>query len=628
MKHLFLVTIFLFLGSNSLFAQYAIGHTTITFNDAGRTGGFGSGGGAGRQIQSEIYYPAVTAGNNTAVVNGSFPVIVFGHGFVMSWDAYQNIWEELVPEGYILVFPRTEGGFSPVHNEFALDLALCVNKMQALNSNSSSLFFNHVSSKSALMGHSMGGGASILAAANNSTIETVIGLAPAETTPSAITAAVQVTVPALIFSGSADGVTPPNDHHIPIYNSLSSLCKYFISITGGAHCYFANSNFNCDFGEGVSSTGISISRAQQHAILFEYILPWLDYKLKNNCTAAATFTNSLNADTDITFQEDCSIPAPVISASGSSTICEGDNLQLNSVAVLNWSTGSTGTSIVVNSAGTYFGTDANCQISNSIIVTVNEIDSVTQVISLCNGQTYSIGTNTYTTNGNYFDVLTGSNNCDSVVNTQLTFSNATQSTDVQNTCGPITWIDGNVYSTNNNSATYTIVGGSAFGCDSVITLNLTIQSVDITVANNGSQLSSAASGAIFQWLDCNASFSEILGATSSSYSPTANGNYALEVTQNGCTDTSSCMLVSSISIEENNFIDVSIFPNPTDNLINIEITESNIELSIYSVLGELIYHSVNNTSGIIQIDLGSATGMYIVELNANGIRRQYKVIKK
>ena len=628
MKHLFLVTIFLFLGSNSLFAQYAIGHTTITFNDASRTGGFGSGGGAGRQIQSEIYYPAVTAGTNTAVVNGSFPVIVFGHGFVMSWDAYQNIWEELVPEGYILVFPRTEGGFSPVHNEFALDLALCVNKMQALNSNSSSLFFNHVSTKSALMGHSMGGGASILAAANNSTIETVIGLAPAETTPSAITAAVQVTVPALIFSGSADGVTPPIDHHIPIYNSLSSLCKYFISITGGAHCYFANSNFNCDFGEGVSSTGISISRAQQHAILFEYILPWLDYKLKNNCTSAATFTSTLNADTDITFQEDCSIPAPVISASGSSTICEGDNLQLNSVAVLNWSTGSTGTSITVNSAGTYFGTDANCQISNSINVTVNEIDSVTQVISLCNGQTYSIGTNTYTTNGNYFDVLTGSNNCDSVVNTQLTFSNATQSTDVQNSCGPITWIDGNVYSTNNNSATHTIVGGSAFGCDSVITLNLTIQSVDATVANNGSQLSSAASGATFQWLDCNASFSEILGETSSSYSPTANGNYALEVTQNGCTDTSSCMLITSISIEENNFIDVNIFPNPTDDLINIEITEPNIELSIYSVLGELIYHSVNNSSGIIQIDLGSASGMYIVELNANGIRRQYKVIKK
>ena len=628
MKHLFLVAIFLFLGSTTLFAQHAIGHTTITFNDASRTGGFGSGGGAGRQIQSEIYYPAVTAGNNTAVVNGSFPVIVFGHGFVMSWDAYQNIWEELVPEGYILVFPRTEGGFSPVHNEFALDLALCVNKMQALNSNSSSLFFNHVSTKSALMGHSMGGGASILAAANNTTIETVIGLAPAETSPSAITAAVQVTVPALIFSGSSDGVTPPNDHHVPIYNSLSSLCKYFISITGGAHCYFANSNFNCDFGEGASSTGISITRAQQHAILFEYILPWLDYKLKNNCTSAATFTSTLNADIDITFQEDCSIPAPVISASGSSTICEGDNLQLNSVAVLNWSTGSTGTSITVNAAGTYFGTDANCQISNSINVTVNEIDSVTQVISLCNGQSYSIGTNTYTTNGNYFDVLTGSNNCDSVVNTQLTFSNATQSTDVQNTCGPITWIDGNVYSTNNNSATYTIVGGSAFGCDSVITLNLTIQSVDVSVTNNGSQLSSAASGATFQWLDCNASFSEILGETSSSYSPTANGNYALEVTQNGCTDTSSCMLVSSISIEENNFIVVNIFPNPTDDLINIEITEPNVELSIYSVLGELIYHSVNNSSGIIQIDLGSASGMYIVELNANGIRRQYKVIKK
>ena len=42
------------------------------------------------------------------------------------------------------------------------------------------------------MGHSMGGGAAFLASANNTAIETVIGLAPAETTPSAEAAAASV----------------------------------------------------------------------------------------------------------------------------------------------------------------------------------------------------------------------------------------------------------------------------------------------------------------------------------------------------------------------------------------------------------------------------------------------------
>ncbi|MEN9441281.1 MAG: hypothetical protein RLZ33_1358, partial [Bacteroidota bacterium] len=65
-------------------AQYPIGSTTITFNDASRTGGYGSGGGAGRQIQTEVYYPAIAAGVDVSAANGVFPVITFGHGFAMS----------------------------------------------------------------------------------------------------------------------------------------------------------------------------------------------------------------------------------------------------------------------------------------------------------------------------------------------------------------------------------------------------------------------------------------------------------------------------------------------------------------------------------------------------------------
>lgn len=49
--------------------------------------------------------------------------------------------------------------------------------------------------------------------------------------------------------------------------------------------------------------------------------------------------------------------------------------------------------------------------------------------------------------------------------------NATQTI---NSCVPYTWIDGNTYSSNNNTATYTITGGAANGCDSIITLNFTI----------------------------------------------------------------------------------------------------------------------------------------------------------
>ncbi len=289
MKFVFLL--FFSIGILNVLAQYQVGHTTITFNDPSRTGGFGSGGGAGRQIQTEIYYPATSSGDNVAVASGQFPVITFGHGFAMSWDAYSNIWQHYVARGFILAFPRTEGGLipGPSHGDFGTDLKQVSDKMLALNSNGSSIFNGKILQKAAIMGHSMGGGASFLAASNNMNIETVIGLAPAETNPSAIAAAANVSVSTLVFSGSADGVTPPADHHIPIYDGLTGTCKSFVSITGGAHCYYANSNFNCDFGESTSSANISITRAEQQTATYSVLDPWLDFKLKDICQSYAAF---------------------------------------------------------------------------------------------------------------------------------------------------------------------------------------------------------------------------------------------------------------------------------------------------------------------------------------------------
>ena len=90
------------------------------------------------------------------------------------------------------------------------------------------MFENKINGNAAIMGHSMGGGATFLGAENNTNITTVIGLAPAETTPSAIAAAANVAVPALVFTADEDMVTPAVDHQIPIYNGLGNSCKYLI----------------------------------------------------------------------------------------------------------------------------------------------------------------------------------------------------------------------------------------------------------------------------------------------------------------------------------------------------------------------------------------------------------------
>ena len=291
--------IFLFLTFGISAQSFEIGRTTITFIDASR---------GNRSIASEIYYPANSAGINVPVVSTtskSFPVLSFGHGFLMSWDAYQNIWEALVPQGYIMIFPKTEGGASPSHLEFGKDLAFVINQMSLLNLNSSSIFYNRISDKSALMGHSMGGGAAFLAVQFSNEIDAILTLAAAETNPSAIAAAGNLTIPALVIAGTNDCVTPTNSNQLPMYNALNSECKSYISITGGSHCQMANYNLFCSIGESTCSPSPAISRTEQHQLLNPSMLYWLDYQLKSNCSAGNSFQQLLNSSVGISTINNC-----------------------------------------------------------------------------------------------------------------------------------------------------------------------------------------------------------------------------------------------------------------------------------------------------------------------------------
>ena len=291
---------FLIFSTMTVWCQpFAIGHTTISFIDASR---------GNRSIATEIYYPADVAGNDvpcTMVTVETFPVLTFGHGFVMTWDAYQNIWEAMVPKGYIMAFPKTEGGLSPSHTEFAKDLAFISDIMVALGYQKTSILFSRVSLMNAVMGHSMGGGAAFLAPQYNSNIKSIVTLAAAETNPSAITAATSLVMPALVVAGANDCVTPPASNQELMYASLNSSCKTYVSINGGSHCQMANSNFFCNFGESTCTPQPTITRDEQHIVLEDYLILWLDAQLKLACLAGQEFNNLISSDSRVTFQKNC-----------------------------------------------------------------------------------------------------------------------------------------------------------------------------------------------------------------------------------------------------------------------------------------------------------------------------------
>jgi len=277
-------------------AQF-VGHTTVTFVDSSRNN---------RPIATEIYYPAITAGNNTPIAAGVFPLISFGHGFVMTWSAYQNIWELLVPMGYIIAFPTTEDGFSPIHAEFGKDLSFLITKIQSSGAGVD-VPSSSVGPKSAIMGHSMGGGCSFLSAQNNTNITTMVSFAAANTNPSSITASQQISVPTLLFSGVNDCVTPPSQHQDIMFDSTSAAYKTQINIIGGGHCFFANSNFNCTFGEASCTPSPTITREEQQLATNDFLKIWLAYFLKDDCPKAQVFQDSLATSTRITYRQNQAI---------------------------------------------------------------------------------------------------------------------------------------------------------------------------------------------------------------------------------------------------------------------------------------------------------------------------------
>ena len=97
----------------------------------------------------------------------------------------------------------------------------------------------------------------------------------------------------------------------------------------------------------------------------------------------------------------------------------------------------------------------------------------------------------------HFNIPGGAaNGCDSLVTLDLTISNAVNGTDTQTACGSYTWIDGITYTASNNTATFNIPGGAANGCDSLVTLDLTISN-----SVNGTDTQTACDS--YTWIDGN-----------------------------------------------------------------------------------------------------------------------------
>ena len=90
-----------------------------------------------------------------------------------------------------------------------------------------------------------------------------------------------------------------------MFAALDSVCKTQVDITGGNHCYFADYNFNCNFGEATTGCTPGISREQQHEKVFALLIPWLRFYLYDEPGQWAVFQNALGTVGGVVVTQEC-----------------------------------------------------------------------------------------------------------------------------------------------------------------------------------------------------------------------------------------------------------------------------------------------------------------------------------
>ena len=160
----------------------------------------------------------------------------------------------------------------------------------------------------------------------------------------------------------------------------------------------------------------------------------------------------------------------------------------------------------------------------------------------------------YTASGDYIQMLTAHNGCDSIVTLHLTINNSVHFSFSESATSPYIWNDTEYTETGDYTQTFTAENG----CDSIVTLHLNILS-GISVINNS---------------------------------------------------------------------EITIYPNPTSDILNITSTETISEIEIVNIMGQVVYRNeVNDKNAVCDVN-GLANGIYVIRIQVQGSEIQRKFIKE
>lgn len=248
-----------------------IGRYQVAFRIENITGQFET------MTNSRIYYP--DSNNQIPQSAVPCPIVVFGHGYLMSIDRYYSYAQHLASWGYVVVLPTISNPFPiPEHYTRAHSMVDAARWTANKNFVIGDIFYNKLNSYNwGFVGHSMGGGIALLAADTfklYDTLKAVVSFASPQTTPQ--THSENLLLPKMILAGSIDNIAPWQQIRQAYWQNAPAP-GVFAVIAGANHGYFMDYSYSYE--NGGTAT---ISRGLQQKISRRYMTAYFERYLHND----------------------------------------------------------------------------------------------------------------------------------------------------------------------------------------------------------------------------------------------------------------------------------------------------------------------------------------------------------
>jgi len=384
------------------------------------------------------------------------------------------------------------------------------------------------------------------------------------------------------------------------------------SICSGGQATLSAGTFSAyHWSNGASSSSITITAAGTYSVTVTNA---------NGCTGTATKIVTLSSQL-----------TPVITASGPTSFCQGGSVTLTvgSYSSYNWSNGATGSSITVNSSGSYVVTVSNgsgCTgtTMKTVTVTVLPMPSINVTGNLCSSSTVTLAVAAFTTyswsngattqtisvsvGGTYSVTVTNSNGC----------SGSASATVPTSSCVP----PGGLL-TSNVAGTTAMANWAPPACYVSYSIRISKHNQNLWTTYNISPnthytFSALSLNTSYDWqilTYCNASHTNI-----SAWSPI---QIFTTLSHKIDGDNTSSELANGLQV----------YPNPTDGMLNVLFNadkEENYSLKLMDVTGRMVmnenYSSVEGENHL-ELNLASlAKGIYFIQLQNGEAVLQSKIV--